>query len=392
MAMKAVYIPVGATGHVLASLPMVRALVASGTSVVYFAPERYRAVVEQTGATFSPMPAVAADGPVEGGGDFTAALPLVFLSEAAGVIGTILPVIETFAPDVILADELALAGRLAAKKLSLPLVMVFTSYAPCEKFSICRFWPKTPDTHPARAAAAQLAARFTREYGVPPLDLYAIFEGTGDFNVCTLTREFQPEGDSFGESFYFAGAQIAPRASGASWQPPQDGRPLIYTSLGSLFNNWPEFYAMLFPIVRELDVHVVCALGDTLRPEDLGPVPENVTLLPFAPQLQILPHTDCFITHAGTGSAMEALYFGAPCVCLPQMEEQQLTAARMLHTGIACSSIARAELTPQRLAHAIDTALHDGAFLARAREASRLARTQSSAEGAAQAILRFMGG
>ena len=38
--MKAVYIPVGATGHVLASLPMVGALVKKGVSVVYFAPER----------------------------------------------------------------------------------------------------------------------------------------------------------------------------------------------------------------------------------------------------------------------------------------------------------------------------------------------------------------
>ena len=64
----------------------------------------------------------------------------------------------------------------------------------------------------------------------------------------------------------------------------------------------------------------------------------------------------------------------------------------MLHTGIACASIERAQLTPQRLAQAIDTALHEETFLARAREASRLARAQSSAEGAAQAILRFMGG
>ena len=391
--MKAVYIPVGAAGHVLASLPMVGELVARGVEMLYFAPEAFRAQVELTSAAFVPMPAVAAkDSSVDCGQDFIAGLPLVFLGEADGVIDGILPVIEAFAPDVVLADELALAGRLAAAKLRLPLIMIFTSFAPCETFSICRFWPEYTDANPARAEAKRIAERFTRKYGVRHLDIYEIFEGRGDFNISTLIRAIQPGGETFGDDFLFAGAQIGPRVEQDAWTPPQDGRPLLFTSLGSLFNNWPEFYQMLFPIVRELDVHVVCALGDALRPEDLHPVPDNVTLLPFAPQLQILPHTDCFITHAGTGSAMEALYFGAPCVCLPQMEEQQLTAARMLHTGIACASIARAELTPQRLAHAIDTALHDGAFLARAREASRLARAQSSAEGAAQAILRFMGG
>lgn len=390
--MKAVYIPVGATGHVLASLPMVQALTKKGVSVAYFAPERYRAAVEGTGASFHPMPAVAAKGPVEGGGDFLANLPLVFLGEAEGVIGSILPVIEAFAPDVILADELALAGRLAAKKLGLPLVMVFTSYAPCAEFSICRFWPEVSEHHPARMAARALAERFTREYGVPPLDLYAIFEGTGDFNISTLTRAFQPKGRCFGENFYFAGAQIAPRAGAAPWQPPQDGKPVVYTSLGSLFNDWPEFYSMLFPVAREVDAHFVCALGGTLTRETLGAVPRNVTLLPFAPQLDILPHTDCFITHAGTGSAMEALYFGAPCVCLPQMEEQQLTASRLVKLGGAQRTIRRSALTQQTLFEAIDTALHDEAFRARVRAISEQTRALSSAQGAAEAVLRFMAG
>ena len=46
--------------------------------------------------------------------------------------------------------------------------------------------------------------------------------------------------------------------------------------------------------------------------------------------------------------------------------------------GVVC------EYNPFHRGHAL--------HLARAREASRLARAQSSAEGAAQALLRFMGG
>ena len=174
--MKAVYIPVGAAGHVLASLPMVDELVAHGVEMLYFAPEAFRAQVELTGATFCPMPAVAAkDDSVDCGQDFVAGLPLVFLGEADGVIDGILPTIESFAPEVILTDEL-------------PLIMVFTSFAPCETFSICRFWPEYTDAHPARAAARRIAERFTKKHGVRHLDVYEVFEGKDDFNISTLIR------------------------------------------------------------------------------------------------------------------------------------------------------------------------------------------------------------
>lgn len=389
--MKAVYIPVGAAGHVLASLPMVGELVSRGVEVLYFAPESIRAQVEQTGARFCPMPAVAAkDDSVDCGQDFIAGLPLVFLGEADGVIDTILPACEAFAPDVVIADELALAGRLVSARLSLPLIMVFTSFAPCAQFSICRFWPEYPDTHPARAAARRIAERFSRTYGVKRLDLYEIFEATGDLNISTLTREVQPGGETFGDDFLFAGAQIGPRAESGTWQPPRNGRPLLYTSLGSLFNNWPEFYQMLFPIVRDMEINVLCALGKALRPEDLGEIPENVELVPFAPQLDVLENADYFITHAGTGSAMEAMYFGVPCVCIPQMDEQQLTARQMVRLGVASTSMLRAETTEESLRDALTRLMTEPHYRENAQRLARLMRETGGSACAAKTIIAFM--
>jgi len=389
--MKAVYIPVGAAGHVLASLPMVGELVARGVEMLYFAPEAFRAQVELTGAAFCPMPAVAAkDSSVDCDQDFIAGLPLVFLGEADGVIGGILPVIERFAPDVILCDELALAGRLVAAKLRLPLVMIFTSFAPCDTFSICRFWPKYTDAHPARAAARRIAERFTRQYGVPHLDIYEIFEGRGDFNISTLIRAIQPGGEGFGDDFLFAGAQIGPRAESGTWQAPRDGKPLLLTSLGSLFNNWPEFYRMLFPIVRELDMHVLCAIGRTLTPDDLGAIPDNVTLAPFVPQLDVLARADYFITHAGTGSAMEALYYGVPCVCIPQMDEQMLTARQMVRLGVASTSMLRAEVTEDSLRDALTRLIEEPHYRENARRLSRQMRETGGCACAATGVIDFM--
>ena len=45
--MKAVYIPLGAAGHVLASLPMIGQLVQKGVDVRYFSPLRYKEQVDK---------------------------------------------------------------------------------------------------------------------------------------------------------------------------------------------------------------------------------------------------------------------------------------------------------------------------------------------------------
>ena len=205
-----------------------------------------------------------------------------------------------------------------------------------------------------------------------------------------IIRAFQPAGDSFGDNFLFAGAQIGPRAEAGSWQPPQDGKPLLYTSLGSLFNNWPEFYQMLFPVVRELDLHVLCALGKALTPQDLSDIPANVTLLPFAPQLDVLAHADYFITHAGTGSAMEALYYGVPCVCIPQMDEQILTARQMVRLGVASTSMVRAEVTEDSLRDALLRLMREPHYRERARAMSRQMRETGGSACAANAIIDFI--
>lgn len=388
--MKAVYIPVGAAGHILASLPMIGELVKKGVEVRYFAPIQFKDQVEKSGAIYKEMPIVAASGPVDGGGDFLAGIPMVFLGEAAGVIDSIMPELEADRPDVLITDELAVAGRLAAWKLDLPLVMMYTSYAANDKFSISRFWPVYPDDNPARAAALELAKKLQAEYGGPLLDVYEIFEGQGDFNIVTQPKSFHPAGETFGDNFFFAGAQIAGRAEDGTWQAPDNGKPLLYTSLGSLFNNWPEFYQMLFEVVKDLDINVLCSLGKTLKPEDLGEIPANVTTMAFTPQLEVLAKCDYFFTHAGTGSVMEALYYGVPCFCIPQMDEQVFTAGRMVELGLASASLSKPEVTAEALRENLLKLINDPSYKKNAQAMADEMHEKGGCERAAQAVIDYV--
>ena len=388
--MKAVYIPVGATGHILSSLPMIGELVKKGVEVTYFAPDAYKAQVEKSGAKFKSFPDVQGGGSVDAGDDFIAGIPLVFLGMAIGVIDTIMEELQADMPDVIITDELALAGRLAAWKLNLPLVMMYTSYAANDHFSISRFWPVYPDTHPARAKALEIAKDLQAKYGGKLLDVYEIFEGKGDFNIVTQPKSFHPAGDTFSDDFFFAGAQIAPRDGDGTWQAPTNGKPLLYTSLGSLFNNWPEFYQMLFPVVKDMDINVLCSLGNTLKPEDLGEIPANVQVMAFTPQLEVLEKADYFITHAGTGSVIEALYYGVACVCIPQMDEQIFTAGRMLELNLASRVLKKPEVTEDTLREALTELINNPKYKANAQKMSDEMHEHGGCERAAQAVVNYI--
>lgn len=391
--MKAAYIPVGAGGHILASLPMITELVKKGVEVSYYAPPSFRAQVELTGARHVPFPEVTDrySGPFMAREDFLAVIPLVFLGKAKEAIDDIMRGLEADRPDVIISDALALAGRLAAWKMDLPLIMMFTSYAPGKSFSIFRTFPEYPGS-PARAAAEEMAKGFYLQYGGRLLTPREIFEGTSSLNIVTLTRSFQPGGEEFGDDFFFAGAQIAPRAGDGTWKAPDNGKPLLYTSLGSLFNNWPEFYRMLFPVVKEMDINVLCSIGKTIQAKDLGGIPENVTVMPFTPQLDVLAHTDYFVTHAGIGSVMEALYFGVPCMCIPQMDEQVLTARRLKELGGASAVLLKPEVTEDSLHSALTELIQNPVYKRNARAISEEMRISGGCVRAAQRIIDYMKG
>ena len=92
-------------------------------------------------------------------------------------------------------------------------------------------------------------------------------------------------------------------------------RPLIYCSLSSYYAADTNFlHRLLAVFAKRKDWDLVLGLGDKLTTENLAPVPDNALLLQWAPQLEILAHADSFITHGGTTSISESVWFGVPMV------------------------------------------------------------------------------
>ena len=391
-------VSLGAFGHINPTLSFVTELVKRGVRVTYFTTEDFRRIVEPTGAKFVPVPSwMASHAPQnenkEGGEEdsVAAVVPFRFLNEAGAYIDTVLEVLREDRPDAILHDFAGIAGTMAADALKVPNIMLYTSYPSNDTYSVAEGFSGVPADHPLRIAADQIAEGYVQKYGCRKMTVKEIFDGQGDLNLVMMQKRLVPNYESFDDSFIFTGVQIGKRSAFGSWKTPENGKPLLYSSLGTAFNNWPEYYPILFDAVRDLDINVFAALG-AIDPETLHDVPANVELGKMVPQLDILSQASVFITHAGMGGTGEAIYYGVPMIAIPQMDEQAITAGQIEKKGLGLAFPDKKAITADALRAAILRLLEEPSFRETAREFSEDMRSLGGAQATADAIVRFLEG
>lgn len=389
-------ISLGAFGHVNPTLSFVTELVKRGARVTYFTTENFKNIIEPTGARFVPVKSWMAEHAPQNekkdgadGDSVAAVVPFLFLNEAGAYMEDILPVLTADRPDAILHDFAGIAGTITADVLKVPNIMLYTSYPSNDSYSVAESFQGVPADHPMRLAADQIAQSYVERYGCRKMTVKEIFDGHGDFNVVMMQKRFVPNGESFDDSFVFTGVQIGKRTAFGSWTAPDNGKPLLYSSLGTAFNNWPEYYPILFDAVRDLDINVFAALG-SIDPSNLKNIPANVELGQMVPQLDILSQASVFITHAGMGGTGEAIYYGVPMIAIPQMDEQKITADLIERNGLGVAFPDKNLITVASLKAAIEKLLHDPAYRNTAKEFSEDMKSLGGAKATADAIMAFL--
>lgn len=90
-------------------------------------------------------------------------------------------------------------------------------------------------------------------------------------------------------------------------------RKLVYAGFGSFFSTDTAFLGRLLEAVGQRpDWDVVLSLGGKLEVGALGPLPANVTALPWVPQLEVLRHADVAVTHGAINTLDECVANGVP--------------------------------------------------------------------------------
>lgn len=388
-------ISLGAFGHVNPTLSFVTELVRQGVRVTYFTTENFRKIVEPTGAKFVTVNSWMADSEKKAAQEngeqenVAALVPFLFLKEAGAYIDDVLAILEQDHPDAIVHDFAGIAGTIAADVLKVPNIMLYTSYPSNEEYSVAESFQEVFQDHPLRIAAKEIAEGYVKKYGCRNMTVKEIFDGHGDFNIVMMQKRLVPKGESFDESFVFTGVQIGERTAFGKWKAPEDGKPLLYSSLGTAFNNWPEYYPMLFEAVRDLDINVFAALG-AIHPDSLENIPKNVEVGQMVPQLDILSQASVFITHAGMGGTGEAIYYGVPMIAIPQMDEQAITAKLIEQKGLGIAFPEKDRITGEELKKAIVKLLEDESYRRTAEEYSKDMRSLGGAKASADALIKYL--
>ena len=124
--------------------------------------------------------------------------------------------------------------------------------------------------------------------------------------------------------------------------------PLIYLTLGTAFGTAELLTAAIDGLSLLRGAHLVVATG-RVRPEELGEVPDNVTVRGWVSQAALLPHAVLVVHHGGSGTTLGALAAGVPQLVLPQGADQFANADVLTAAG-AARSLLPDETTPVAIA------------------------------------------
>jgi MGT family glycosyltransferase len=343
------FVSLPAHGHVNPTLPVVTELVRRGWRVSYATAAEFAPQVEKAGAALVPTAGRLSRGPGPGRLDVSAIAG--FLERIADDARASLPGLsEHFRSDpprAVCYDAMSLTGRVLASTTGAADIALMPSFASNEQSSpFARSGPPPA----ALLSAVRSMGELLAEHGLP------VQPGPGllppaSLNVVFLPPEFQPSADTFDGRFRFVGPSPAAREDDAGWTAPDE--PALFVSLGTAFNERPDFYRACVEAFGGTGP-VAMAVGERVRREDLGLVPDNVDVRSWFPQPAVLRHARAFVSHAGMGSTMEALYYGVPLVCVPQMMEQEVNAGRVVELGLGVR-LDPDGLTAADLRSAVDT-------------------------------------
>lgn len=296
----------------------------------------------------------------------------------------ILSDMRVLAPDCIVADSMALWGRLIAKKLNIPFVSSTTTFA------FNRFSAKIMKQSPAQLFGMLFSmpkidkeVKRLQDAGYPIKNVLDIIQNDENTDTVVYTSpEFQPCADTFPAAHYaFVGPSIRPPET--VMEKPK--RPLVYISLGTVVNDQLSFYRQCIAALADSPYQVVLSVGEQIALSDLGVLPENIQAYPHVDQIAVLQVADVFLTHCGMNSANEALYFGVPLVMFPQTPEQGGVCAHILQLG---AGIQLEKPKAALIRRHIDAALFDPAYRQKAANIADGFHRCSGAKGAAEKILQ----
>ncbi len=416
-------------GHVHPLLPVMQTLQARGHAVALATSRLYQARIEREGLPFYPL------GPHYSEERLEEFFPLIrylrihylrvsydFLRIFMASIPTRIPelrqITQVFRPSVVVAGPLTFAAQLFCEQQALPWAVLspMTHFMSPSLHAPPAGFPRV-ETVPAalrlpyrlglkgalRAATALMGPwrfalnRYRRQLGLPPhADPLSPHVVAPFLLIHTCSREYDYNRPDLPPQVHYVGPSVWDRP--IDWEVPSwlanmpPNKPLVYVSLGTVFNTRLSVFRKIIRALGQLDVFGLVVTGPGCPPSLFSAVPSNVRIEAYIPQtaLQTEPKTRprLIISHGGVNTVLTALSDGIPLLCIPLGADQPDNAQRCVDAG-AGLRLDRRLLTTTRLKRAIHTILSQPSFIRRAGQMQHTLRRHNGPEEAAELILRL---
>lgn len=274
-------------------------------------------------------------------------------TRVAAALSELLSAADEFRPDAILSEPFIAAAPLAAEKLDIPLIVAG--------------WPAyagTGQTQPglaeeARARLLRLAsehnlqARYWTPGGPPVMYspcLHATFWSPawyGDVALLPQTKHY--------------GGSPRPAAPADRGLPPPSQLPWVLITLGTSFNDDPNFFLLAAHAAARLGCLPLVVLGREARPDDqkwLARLPAGAAVRSLMPFDASLPYLSAAIHHGGAGTTHALITHAVPQIVVPHAADQYYQAQGIVRTGIGFHFPAK-QVTVDNLEEGLATLLPD---------------------------------
>ena len=279
--------------------------------------------------------------------------------------------VAEYRPGVVVADQYALAGAMAADKHG-------TAWATlCA--GILELTPPAGDPGLADWVRSKVAR--VRETAGLPADDRTDLLFSPDLVIATTARALTGT-VPLPEHCVLIGAALGPRRTDPSfcWDWWDPGRRHVLVTAGSMSAHLVHGYvarmmAALEPMAAQVQVVLNTAADGLPEP------PPHILVAPRVPMLDLMPRLDAVICQAGQSTVNEALAHGVPMVVAPIRLGELAVAEQVTRAG-AGIAVSFAEATPAQLAAAVTAVLDEPGYRAQAR---RMAGEFAAAGGAGAA-------
>jgi UDP:flavonoid glycosyltransferase YjiC (YdhE family) len=226
---------------------------------------------------------------------------------------------------------------------------------------------------------------FCVERGAPPLAPLELIHESPWLNLALYPGELDyPRRAPLAPTWHNLEASV--RATDEPWSPPpDDGRALVYLSLGSLGSADVPLMQRLVDVLSRTSHRYVVSKGPQHAEYELA---DNMVGAEFLPQASVLPHVDLVITHGGNNTTTECIWFGKPMVVLPIFWDQHDNAQRVDETVFGMR-LPTYEFEDSELTGAVDRLLSDDGVRDRAAAASKRLQRRPGTVLAADLIERL---